>query len=302
MSRAKKEHDIRFDKDLKPDKKENEKKGPPSVMQLKMDKDHGIFFGKGNFEDDINRGIRLSNHYMGKPQKINGHVIVLGSTGSGKGTCIAIPTMRSWANSSMVVLDVKGDLYEQWCKMDIPGKRKSKVFNPSKEDTYTYDPFNHIRSDDKTNWVSNIRELVNAMIPMPPNSRDKFWTTAARKILTGALHYYLDKGTDFFSAINEITDLSIVELFEKIDESQDAAAKKYIRAYIGKDGLKEDLDESEMLMDVNETLDTFLMEYVNDERIKRSLQYSDNAINWKDDLNPENKEAPNIFGVSRKRC
>lgn len=269
---------------------ENEKTDDiPAELKLRLKKDNGIFFGKREIDYHY-RHIDLEfPGYVGKPQDIDGHCAVFGSSGSGKGSCIAVPTMVSWGDSPMIVLDPKGDLSNYYLKMSMPAKRPAKIFNPSKENTCTYDPFSHIKSDDETNLVSNVRELVNAIIPKPLASRDRFWIAAAQKILTGALLYYLGLADDdidpenqmtFYTAIDCITSISIEELFEKINRSDNEAAKKYIRSFTGKD----DLADSEMLMDINETLDTYLMEFVNDVHIKKALTPSENSINWEKDL------------------
>jgi type IV secretion system protein VirD4 len=189
----------------------------------------------------------------------------------------------------------------------------------------TYDPFSYIRSDIEENRVSNVRELVGAIIPLSPDSKNQFWDKAARKILTGALLYYLQVGVEpddehvdaqdagqyteldaeiepfidedqdesleeevnFYTAIDRITDLPLEKLFEKIKRSNNKAAKKCIRAFSS----KKFLTNSEMLMDINETLDTYLMEFVNDMRIKKALTTSNasaNPINWETDLDTYN--------------
>lgn len=264
-------------------------------MRLQLHRDPGIFFGIA--VDDENpqsyRDIVLVRHYVGRPQSTEGHCAVFGSSGSGKGSCIAVPTMVSWGNSPMIVLDPKGDLSEYYTKMRCADKRPIKIFNPARDDTCTYDPFSHIRNDDESNRVANIWELVNAIIPASLDGKDRFWISAAQKILTGAFLYFLDLSDDdtelmdFYTAIDWITSLPFEGkvgeedgLFERIKKSGNAAAQKYIRAFMGKN----DLSKSEMLMDINETLDTYLMNFVNDMRIRKALTPSQNSIDWENDI------------------
>lgn len=264
-------------------------------MKLQLQKKFGIFFGELKDDEDP-RIYSIKDRplfYVGKPQSVDGHCAIFGSSGSGKGSCVAVPTMVSWGSSPMVVLDPKGDLSELYMRMTSTEKRPVKIFNPAKDDTCTYDPFSHIRNDDKSNQVANVRELVNAIIPSPLDSRDRFWITAAQKILTGALLYYLDLSDDtdnsdsemdFYTAIDCITSTPLEKLFKKIDRSGNAVAKKYIRSFSAKD----DLSDSEMLMDINETLDTYLMNFINDMRLQKALTPSDNSINWETDLDEYN--------------
>lgn len=294
-------------------------------MSMKLQKNPGIFFGTMiNSEDPQYYSIQnlksFPQSYVGKPQSVDGHCAVFGSSGSGKGSCVAVPTMVSWGDSPMVVLDPKGDLYEYYCKIKNEKKRPAKVFNPAKDDTCTYDPFSHIRNGKEDNKVANVRELVNAIIPAPLDGKDRFWITAAQKILTGALLYYLDLeenntnsesqkdkvdmecktynidpdyesddvdsriSMDFYAAIDCITSLSLKKLFKKINKSKNKAAKKYIRSFKGKDYLS----DSEMLMDINETLDTYLMNFTNDMRLAKALTKSDNSIDWDTDIDKYN--------------
>lgn len=294
-----------------PDFPQKEEENPASFgMRLRLQKDPGIFFGTAKKEDDprVYLGKHPSSFYVGKPQSIDGHCAVFGSSGSGKGSCIAIPTMVSWGDSPMVVLDPKGDLYEQYLRIRTPEKRPAKLFNPAKDDTCAYDPLAHIRNDDDSNRVANVRELVNAIIPKPLDSHDRFWVTAAQKILTGAFLYYLDLSEDdtnpenklnFYDIIDCITSLPLKKLFKQIagnmnededfedeenGDGENTAAIKYIRSFLG----KSDLSDSEMLMDINETLDTYLMDFINDMRIRNALSPSENVINWEKDLDEYN--------------
>lgn len=263
-------------------------------MRLSLQKDPGIFLGteKDQWDCVDYRDLcSFPNIYVGKPQLTDGHCAVFGSSGSGKGSCIAVPTMISWGNSPMIVLDPKGDLSEYYKNMTFSEKRPIKIFNPARDDTSTYDPFSHIVNDKKDNRVANIRELVNAIIPSPLDSRDRFWITAAQKILTGGFLYFLDlaeyntdpkNSVNFYSAIDCITSLSLEELFEKINKSDNTAAKKYIRSFSGRDFLS----DSEMLMDINETLDTYLINFINDKCLENALIPSSehDSIDWEKDI------------------
>jgi len=60
---------------------------------------YGFVFGKYN------------NDYVLKPETEDGHIMIVGGVGSGKSTCIAIPTLRSW-RASIFAIDIKGELSE----------------------------------------------------------------------------------------------------------------------------------------------------------------------------------------------
>ena len=117
---------------------------------------------------------------------------MVGGAGSGKSSCIAIPTLRLWGGTFFAV-DIKGELLQYaaaYRKSDYP----VKVFNFSKEHgtnlRYSrYDPFYLLREDSKDNLVQNAREIAQAIIPIPPNAQEPFWSQAAQNILTAVILY-----------------------------------------------------------------------------------------------------------------
>jgi hypothetical protein len=74
-------------------------RNPPANRQMLSPAPCGVFLGA--------RG----NQYVVKPENMDGHVLVAGIPGSGKSSCIAIPTLRSW-RGSVFAIDIKGELYE----------------------------------------------------------------------------------------------------------------------------------------------------------------------------------------------
>ena len=55
---------------------------------------------------------RHGEKYIVKPYDADGHVLVVGGVGSGKSSCVAIPTLRSWKHTTFAI-DIKGELYEK---------------------------------------------------------------------------------------------------------------------------------------------------------------------------------------------
>jgi len=68
-----------------------EARNPPTNRQLASSVPRGVFFGA--------RG----GQYVVKPESMDGHVLVVGGTGSGKSSCVAIPTLRSWKGAVFAV-------------------------------------------------------------------------------------------------------------------------------------------------------------------------------------------------------
>ncbi|MDR2531216.1 MAG: type IV secretory system conjugative DNA transfer family protein [Oscillospiraceae bacterium] len=123
---------------------------------------------------------RKSDVYIIKPEESDGHVLVVGGVGSGKSSCIAIPTLRDWCDS-VFAIDIKGELYEKskFCRPNI------KVFNPLDVHSYGYDPYYCLRSS--RNPAQEARAIAQAVIPLPPETKDPFWIESAQNILTATI-------------------------------------------------------------------------------------------------------------------
>lgn len=156
-------------------------------------------------------GKTLSGDFVGKRQGDDGHIAIIGGSGSGKTTGLAIPTTLTW-HGSIFSFDFKGDLIK-WAK-----RRKPKILYMlrGQENHYWYDPFYFLRKDDEDNLIQNARELAHAIIPMPHNVSEPFWVESARDVLTGAIVYYFNLGKTFIGSIIEIKTTKISDLLKKI--------------------------------------------------------------------------------------
>lgn len=93
---------------------------PQYMMQQKQEKG-SFFFGK------------KGDSYVGKPQDCDGHILVVGGAGSGKSSCIAIPTLETW-KGTIFAIDIKGELAKYWNHIQRNRERKAKMFNLTKDD------------------------------------------------------------------------------------------------------------------------------------------------------------------------
>lgn len=156
----------------------------PQYMQHSEKELAGFFFG-------IRKANYGSMHYIGKPQNNDGHILVIGGAGSGKSSCIAIPTLATW-NGAIFAIDIKGELFEQYSRLN--SKRPAKVFRFSRNtaENCSYDPFNLLHEGDPNDLVQNAREIAQAIIPIPPNIPEPFWCQAAQHVLTAVILYVCD--------------------------------------------------------------------------------------------------------------
>ena len=212
------------------------------------------------------------------------NLVIFGSTGSGKSECIIKPILCETWNEPFLAIDIKGDLQKEYEKKrhDI----NTKVFSLREKADATYDPFYFLSRDGEENLVSNVRELANALIPMPINSREPFWIQSAQGLLSAAILYYFKLGLSFIEGIINIMTTPPSKLIEEIStKSETMQAKIFINNFIG----VENLSDSKMLLGVGQELTNALSIFATDPRITEALSPSENEIRWQD------LETDNIF-------
>ena len=119
---------------------------------------HGVIFGK------------LGNRYITKKESADGHILVVGGAGSGKTSCVAIPSLLAW-REAVFCIDIKGELYHHTKQH----RTNAKVFNPTNTsaNTYGYDPFYLLKKSD--NPAQEARAIAHALVPLPPDTKEPFW-------------------------------------------------------------------------------------------------------------------------------
>lgn len=145
----------------------------------------GMFFGK------------KKKKYVCKSADMDGAALVIGGAGSGKSSCIAIPTIKTW-KGAIFAIDIKGELAEKG--LTAEKHACTKVFNPSKPMSYGYDPF-YLLSQSR-NYVQDIREIALALIEEPPNQKDPYWIRSAQNIFSGAMVYGYESGNSFIDIVD----------------------------------------------------------------------------------------------------
>jgi len=159
----------------------------------------GVVFGK---QDE---------KYIIKPAKEDGHILVVGGVGSGKSSCIAIPTLKNW-NHRFFAIDIKGEL-QQKVNANRPNIR---ILNPLSASGWGYDPYFCLRRS--RNPAQEARAIAQAIIPLPPDIKDPFWIESAQNIFTASILHYHAKRLSFLDTIRQIQSLTprglIMELCE----------------------------------------------------------------------------------------
>lgn len=121
-------------------------------------------------------------------QAKNNHTLIVGSTRSGKGVGVIIPTEFQWSES-MIVFDPKG---EGW---DISANFRSRFsytfrFEPEKPNqSIHYNPLLAIRRGRQT--IPDIQNLGYILIPNNENDKDPFWSNEGRKLFCAVAGYVI---------------------------------------------------------------------------------------------------------------
>jgi type IV secretion system protein VirD4 len=221
----------------------NELHPPPPPPPPPTPLSAGIFFG--TYE-----GIPI-----GKFKQNDGHILVIGGSGTGKSSCIAIPTLRSWWDEPFVAVDIKGEL-------EAKSGRHGMVFNPYRSDSYGYDPFYLVRKSDDPD--ADIRDIAVAIAPERQHDRDPFWRQSAQNLLAGFLTLAFHQGTSFIKAIRYLTDYSADAIIKAIAE--EPSARHYVSSLLTVKG--------ETVASIKQGLDICVLPFQNDKNISTILSKS----------------------------
>jgi len=174
---------------------------------------HGFIFGKHN------------GSYVVKSEDKDGHIMVVGGVGRGKSSCIAMPTLRAW-KSPVFAIDIKGELSDHAKKH----RQNIKVFNPQNKNSYGYNPYMFLRTS--PNPAQEARAIAQAIIPLPPESKDPFWIESAQTLLTGAILHYSSIGYSFIETLQEMQEKGAISLISTLAESANAKARLCVGGFI----------------------------------------------------------------------
>lgn len=169
------------------------------------------------------------DRYVGKGLSEDGHVIVVGGSGSGKTTNVVLPTLKQATSGSNIVLDVKGDLPEQWRQQAGHGKKKCLVLAPYdlSEGNCYYDPFVAMEHNPEY-LVDYAYQLAQTLIPQNSDQHNQIWRDTAVAYVTGVIIYCYHQGLSFVETLEKLNLCSISELVKEINTSDDSSAVVYM--------------------------------------------------------------------------
>ena len=174
----------------------------------------GVFFGS---LDNL-----WKSQYVGMKQGCDGHILVVGGSGSGKSSCIAKPTLRTWSGP-MCVTDINGELSDRYHQLYMLGyvTRPYIRFDPTDLEGPSYDPIRWLMQDGDENLISNIQEMVLALIPIQPEDKQPFWVETERSVLEAAILYFYPLGLSFPEITVKVMSMTTKELCEELAKSKD---------------------------------------------------------------------------------
>lgn len=180
---------------------------PRLASKLLFKQPTGIVFGKD----------MRTKKYVCKKLTEDGHVFLLGGSGSGKSSCCVIPSLLANKDSDFGVLavDVKGELSYKTADYS---DEKCVVFNPADRYAYGYNPlYNLCKESSGQDILETMQNITYSLIPMPADIKDPFWKVSARNLLLGLLiYYYREKQTDFIGIIDEILGRPVKESIQEV--------------------------------------------------------------------------------------
>jgi type IV secretion system protein VirD4 len=189
-------------------------KNPPVPKELKTLEPCGMIFGERNIS------------YVCKAENLDGHVMVIGGAGSGKSSCIAIPTLRAW-RERVFAIDIKGELYEKTKAQ----RTNIKVLNPLDPNAFGYDPYFALKNSD--NKPQQARAIALAIAPAGDDIGDKFWIESTQNILTAAILHCSAEEMSFIETLHFIQSMPFRDLIDFLYNSDVEYVRSFVLGYVG---------------------------------------------------------------------
>ena len=141
-------------------------------------------------EPYVNNKILTQNVSIGynmREHRRNMNTLIVGGSGSGKTYHYAKPNAIQ-ANTSMVILDPKGEILRDTGKLFKKKKYEVKVLDLiNMEKSHCYNPFVYLESDNDVQRL--VTNLFKSTTPKGSQSNDPFWDTAASMLLLSLIFY-----------------------------------------------------------------------------------------------------------------
>ena len=189
------------------------------------------------------------------PEQDEGHIIVMGPSGTGKTSALLIPTLRSWQGTALVV-DISGDIS---ANVDTPNKI---IFDPTAANCVPYDVFASIdAAPDDSERQERLEQLAYLLLPDKANDSEAgiFFTKNGRKMVTAALICYYGMCWGFVEICEHFLGHDWCGLLNDIAQQKNKIANMYISSFVGASeqntaGCKQAADDALKLFATNDKI------------------------------------------------
>lgn len=209
--------------------KKNKNENHHNISQKARSQAHGVIFGKEK---------KTSNDVVFSKENEEGHILVVGGSGSGKTSAGVIPTLQSMSpDTCCFCIDVAGDISTH---ISSSNKKIFDIHSPESAD------FNFFEEIDGTDYLQEkealLTELASLIVSVDERSSDveRYYNQCAQTILKSAfLAFYEDfrKEDDYCKIFDFIAEKSWKQLFSAIDRGNSETAKKLISSFANNDKL-----------------------------------------------------------------
>lgn len=214
------------------------------------------------------------------PEQDEGHILVMGPSGTGKTSALLIPTLRSWQGTALVV-DISGDIS---ANVNTPNKI---VFDPTAENCIPYDVFATINAvTDETERQERLEQLAYLLLPDKANDSEAgiFFTKNGRKMITAALICYYGMGWGFVQICEFFLGHDWRGLLNDIAKQQNPIANMFISSFAGA--------SEQNTAGCKQAADDALKLFATNEKIKNALR---KAASYEQSISPATLETNSIY-------
>lgn len=201
---------------------------------------------------------RIRNYLVEKSSDVEGHCLIVGAPGTGKSSCIAIPTLSRW-KGSVFVIDIKGELSA--ATADLRNRDAAVyIFDPEDKNCSRYNPL------EMCNTVDGAQDFARALIPVPA-SGDPYWAQSAQAVLSAGAYQAAMTGEKFSVMIERLCITPTEKLIEEFQGSEYKAVRLLSSILVG--------TPEKTLGGVMSELKTKVLQFGADEHIESATSGSD---------------------------
>ena len=215
---------------------------------------------------------KRSGKYVCKELNEDGHVFLIGGSGSGKSSALVIPTLLINKAARIFAVDIKGELSFKSTKY---GSDHVRIFDPSDRSKFGYNPLYNLTDKSNTQQIMETMQNISySLISLPADIKDPFWKTSARNLLTGLLVYYYKQGTrEFISIVDEILQRPVKESIQAVMDNAKPTSVEYRYIVQFKDM------EDETLGGIVAEMNNHVVVFANDQDIRYAFMSNPNRVN-----------------------